>query len=175
MPSVEVTASAVEAEKRDEADGEIEPQHDFACDLPQVEHLVGDKKQDMARGIDERADADHPAHVHQLIEARNPPQRRDRQRHQQEDQRPIAGAVDDVVERAGADRHRVEVEVVGRDGERHEQQNQRGDAQDRQPARGIAPDLPGGLRPNLGWFGRRPLNRRIGHVMRVAWRPSPRQ
>ena len=37
------------AQQRDEADGEIEPQHDLACDLPEIEHLVGDVEQRYAR------------------------------------------------------------------------------------------------------------------------------
>ena len=70
MPSVEVTASTASPSQRDEADGEIEPQHDLAADLPEIELLVGDVEHDVRGGIDEGADADHAAHVEQLAEAR---------------------------------------------------------------------------------------------------------
>jgi hypothetical protein len=74
-------------------------------------------------------DAEHAAHVDQIAVAHDAPQRRHRQRDAEEDQRPEAGAVDHVVERAGAMHDRLRIDQ--RLGDREQQQGQRADAQRR--------------------------------------------
>jgi hypothetical protein len=56
----------------------------------------------MRNTVDERPDPQHAAHANQLAEARNPAQRRDGERRQDEHQHPEAGPVDDIVERPRA-------------------------------------------------------------------------
>jgi hypothetical protein len=89
-----------QAEKTDEADGEIEPQHDLGRDLADVEFLMRNIEQDVGNRIAEGADADHAAHVHERTIPRNPPQRRDRERDDDKHQRPVTRAVGQIVERA---------------------------------------------------------------------------
>ena len=138
MASVDVTASATRPSERDEPDREIEPQHDFGRDLPEVEHLVGDEEQDVGRGVDEGADPEHAPHVDQAVEAADPGQRRHRQGHQQEHQRPVAGAVDQVVDRARAEPGGEE--GMGRKRDRQRQEGQHRDPQCRYAAATVTPE-----------------------------------
>ena len=116
---------------------------DLVHDLAEVEHLVGDKQREMRGDVAESADAEHAPHLDQAAEARDAAERRDRERHAQEHQRPEAGAMDHVV-----DRPRAMEDGVGVDhrlGEREQQQRQRADAQRREPPTPVAPQLPSGL------------------------------
>jgi hypothetical protein len=122
----------------------------------------------MRRGIDEGADPDHPPHIHQEIEARDPSQRRNGERRHEEDQRPVAGAMDDIVE--GTRPEALGVEIIDRDSDRHAEEHQGGDPQRRRPSGAIAPDLPGRFRPD---FGCHALDRRIGHGQAGSTRPEP--
>ena len=103
----------------------------------------------MRGDIAEGADAEHAPHLDQIAVARDAAERRDRERHAQEHQRPEAGAVDEVVERARAVRDRAG--IVERLTERQQQQDERSDPQRRQTTAFVAPKLPGSAhRSGLG-------------------------
>ena len=129
------------ADERHEPDGEIEPLHDLGRDLGEIEGLIGDVEGEMRRKVAERSDADHPSDVDQHGEARDIAQRRDGERHQEEDQAPVAGAMDQVVERAGAEAGRRISPRRNRD--RHEQHDKRDDPQDGESSALVAPQLEG--------------------------------
>ena len=116
---------------------------DLVHDLAEVEHLIGREQREMGRDIAKRPDAEHAAHIDQIAVARDVPQRRYRERHAQEHQRPETGAVDQVVERARAVQDRLRIDQ--RLGERKKQQGERAQAQRRQAAAPVAPKLPTGL------------------------------
>ena len=63
-------------------------------------------------------DAEHAAHVDQIAIARDAPQRLHRQRDTEEDQRPEAGAVDQVVDWAGAMHDRLRIDQRLGEGEK---------------------------------------------------------
>jgi len=127
MPSVRRGRERAQPEQGGEADGEIDPHRDLVCDIGEVEHLIGDIEREMRGAVAEGTDPDHAAHVDELAIAGDPPQRRDRERQQQEHEHPKAGAVDQVIERAGCE---PDLGLPGRDREpdRPEQEDQRGDA-----------------------------------------------
>ncbi len=122
------------------ADREIDPQHDLARDLGEVEHLVDDVERNMRGGIGEGADPDHAPHIHDSGEAPDAAQRRHRQGQQNKHQRPIAGAVDQVVDRPGAEPVLRERRGDRERNWRHEQQK-RDDAERRHPAAVVTPEL----------------------------------
>ena len=74
----------------------------------------------MRGDVAEAADAEHAPHLDQIAVAHDAPERRHRQRHAEKHQRPEAGAVDQIVERARAVQDRLRVKQ--RLGEREQQQ-----------------------------------------------------
>ena len=94
-------AQQSEPEQRHEPDRQIDPQHDLARDGAEAEILVHHIEQQMHDDIGERSQPHHPPHQHDLGPVRHAPQRRDRERDQQEADRPEARAVDELHHRAG--------------------------------------------------------------------------
>jgi hypothetical protein len=79
--------------------------------------LVGDVERETGGRVSESADAEHAAYVDELVEARDPAQRHDGKRRHQEQERPIAGAMDDVIERPRAEPDREPVVAGDQDRE----------------------------------------------------------
>ena len=111
-----------------------------ACHIGEIEHLVGDIERNMGHAVTEGADPDHAAHVDELAEAGDPPQRADRKRQQQEHQHPKTGAVDQVIDRAGFE---PDLGLPGHDRERDrpEQERKRGNAKHGQAPATVPPEL----------------------------------
>ena len=55
-----------QADQRDEADGEIDAQHDLAHDLGEIVFLLHDVEREVQHRVAERRDAERAAHVDQL-------------------------------------------------------------------------------------------------------------
>ena len=77
----------------------------------------------MQQEIEERGDPDHAAHIDEGSVTRNPPHRRDGERHKQQADRPRADLVDGLV-------HRARTKLLGKrvipdDEERQHEQDQR--------------------------------------------------
>ena len=83
---------------------------DLVRHLGEVEHLAGGEQREMHRDVAKCPDAEHAAHIDQIAIARDAPQRRHRQGHAEEYQRPEAGAVDHVVDWAGAVHDRLRID-----------------------------------------------------------------
>jgi len=82
--------------------------HDFARDFAPIELQINNIKSEMRGGIGKGTDANHPTHVQKLAIAHDSAQRPHGERDEQEYQRPITGAMDQI-----SDRPRVEADRVG--------------------------------------------------------------
>jgi hypothetical protein len=67
-----------ETEQRGKADRQIDPVHDLARDLGEIERLTRDVETEMDQDIGKSGDADHPPHQDQAWPCQNLAQRRDR-------------------------------------------------------------------------------------------------
>src|SRR5665213_660212 len=81
------------------ANDEIPAVGDLMKCLFETVALVGKKQREMRSDITEGPDTKYAAHIDQVSDAQNTPQRRHRQRDTEKYQRPESGAVDQIVER----------------------------------------------------------------------------
>jgi hypothetical protein len=83
-----------EARKRHRADRQIDAQHDLGRDAAEIEALVDRIEADMQDHGAEGGKAERAAGEHQPRGRKYPPGWRDRQRHEQQADRPVAGKLD---------------------------------------------------------------------------------
>ena len=119
-----------QAEKRHEADGQVEAQHDLASDAHEVEFLVDDVEREMGRRIGQDRDAQHASHGDELVPLRDPPQRRHRERDHQDPDRPEARPVDGLGD--GLRREPTQREFKRHPGTRQEQRDEHDELEHRE-------------------------------------------
>ncbi len=122
------------------ADDEIDALGDLGEELDEAVALVGEEQRQMRGDVDERRHADHAPHVDQWPITQDAAQRRDGERKPEKHQRPEAGAMDQLIERARAVGNRVCFDQ--RFGGRQQQNDEGDDAQPRDPAAPVEPHLP---------------------------------
>ena len=115
------------------ADRQIDAQDDLACHFQQIEMLVQDVERKMQDGIARRSDAERAPGESDAGIMEDALRGRDRQRDQEEPQRPIAGLMDGLGDGPSA-------KIVGRrlvgDPERRQHRRDEGDDLHRRPAPG---------------------------------------
>jgi hypothetical protein len=97
-------AKNCEAHEHDEADRQVEPQHDLGCDHAQPKVLIHRVEREMRQRVGQRGQADDPPHGQQARPVQDARRRGDRERDQQVADRPVAGAVDHLGYRPPAQR-----------------------------------------------------------------------
>src|SRR5262245_19999105 len=75
-----------ESDPCDPAHDQINAMRDFVDKLAEVEALIGEKQRKMHRDVTESADAEHPPYIDKIAIAKDPPERRYRQRYAQKHQ-----------------------------------------------------------------------------------------
>jgi len=118
-------------------DRQIDAQHDLTRDRQRIKPLIGDVEAEMQHDIGESADPDHAANQDETLPLQDRAQRGDRQRGEDQADRPQTLLVDRLVERPGA-------EIAGKKGEerpacRQEQCDKDRQLQRRQPPAVVVP------------------------------------
>ncbi len=88
-----------QADQRDEADGQIDAQRDFARDLCEIEFLLHEVEREVQHRVAERREPKRAAHVDQLWGIEQAARRRDRERDHDEPYGVVAGRMDRVIDR----------------------------------------------------------------------------
>ena len=155
-----------EGQQRDEADSQVNAIDDFRRDGAQGELLIDDIQHEMHHGVGERGQADHTPDLQQRGPVQHSAERGNRQRNQEEADRPIAGGMDGLGHRAAAEVARDPIAGAPQAGQERRDQNRR-----LQREKLAAPVAPGKLHLKNSVSPRAPRHSRCG-AQRVGWRAA---